>query len=254
MFKIFISVFLFSITLQATDPCTDPFAGERTQFALTEPLSCNPAQAVYKLQVSPGVYLEPSCVGNNKVVDLYLDNGQKIQSFSTEQVGQPGWGTLTVESACTGKNLFTITPDYQVPGVGTVNPAENTVNNLVLRNNQSQVIANATKHLVSSGDCGQAIWNIQNNPAVSPQVMAYLLALKDNSLFSCSTSMPEVIETSQTLSPGAIAGIALSAVTVAVVGSVLVVQWISKNRPKWLKRSTGSTDSVDSFESGIVQD
>lgn len=168
-------------------------------------------------------------------------------------MGQPGWGTLTVESACTGKNLFSIKPDYQLPDIGFVSPAENTVNNLILRNNQSQIIANATKHFVSSGNCGQAIWNIQNNPAVSPQVMAYLLTLKDNSLFSCSTSIPEVIETSQTLSPGIIAGIALSAVTVAVVGSVLAVQWISKNRPKWLKRSTGSHDSVDLFESGIVE-
>ncbi|MEI6789738.1 MAG: hypothetical protein WCK42_00975 [Myxococcaceae bacterium] len=239
MSKIFILVFLFSITLNATDPCTDPFAGEHSQFSLTEPLSCNSAQAVYQLQISQGVYLEPSCIGNNKVVDLYLDNGQKIQSFSTEQVGQPGWGTLTVESACTGKNLFTIKPDYQVPDIGFVNPAENTVNNLILRNNQSQIIANATKHFVSSGNCGQAIWSVENNPALSPQVMAYLLALKDNNLFSCSTNTPGVTETSDTLSPGAIVGIALSVTAVAIVGSVLVVQWVSKHRPKWLKRSTG---------------
>ena len=245
MIRIFIPVFLLALIAHATTPspaCIDPFAGEQTQFELTEPLSCDPAQAVYQLQISPGVYLQPSCVGDHKVIDLYLNNGQNIQSFSTEETGQPGWGTLTVESACTGQNLFTIEPGFQVPGIGTVNPAENTANGLILRNNQTQIMANATKKLISGGNCGQAVWKVENSPTVSPQVTAYLLALKDNSLFRCHrhTSEPEAalsrdLSTAQIV--GICTGIAASLVA-SIAGAVLVVRQIHHKCPKWWKRST----------------
>lgn len=245
MLRLFIPIFLFSLITQATNPCTDPFAGEQSQFTLTEPLSCNPAQAVYQLQISAGVYLEPSCVGNHKVVDLYLNNGGNIRSFSTEQTGQPGWGNLTVESACTGRNLFTINPGYQIPGIGYVNPTENTANGLILRGTNSSILANATKNLISEGACGKAIWNIDNNPAVSPQVMAYLLTLKDNSLFSCQT--PSSDPSTKSLSQGQIAGIAVGiilAVPAAITGAVFTVRWIFQKNPKWFKRLPGDYDKV----------
>ncbi|MEI6805611.1 MAG: hypothetical protein WCK49_03780 [Myxococcaceae bacterium] len=237
MSKIIMPILIFTFNLQATNVCTDPFANQRSQFSLTEPLSCNPAQPVYQLQISQNVYLQPTCIGNNKVIDLYLDNGDVIHSFSTEQIGQSGWSVLTVESACTGKNLFTITPDYQVPGIGTVDPTENTANTLILRDNQTRVIANATKHFVASGNCGQAIWNVENNPAISPLIIAYLLALKDNSLFSCSSTTPQKNPVSNGLSAGAITGIAAS-IAVAMTGAVLTVRWLFQHHPKWFKLPT----------------
>lgn len=232
----FIVIFLMVLNANATDPCTDPFSGERMGFTLTEPLSCDPTQSTYQLDINPETYLKPSCIGNLKVLDLYLDNGQKIRSFSDEQTGQPGWGSLTVSSACDGRNLFTIMPDYQIPGIGSVNPEENTVNGVILRNNKTEIIASASKSLISEASCGKAVWNVTNNAALSPQVMAYLLALKDNRLFSCNA--PPVGQASSGLSSGAVVGIVAAIVIPTTIGSFFLYRWIHRNYPGVFKRKT----------------
>ncbi len=226
----FIPAFLFVLVSHAQVPCEDPFAGERTQFVLTEPLSCDPTQPVYQLQVDPNAYLQPSCVGNNKVLDLYLNNGQNIRSFSGEQTGQAGWGPLQVSSACTGKTLFTIMPGSQIPGTGFVNPEEDTVNSVTLRNNEDQVIASATKSLIRSGSCGNAYWNVTNSPNLSPQVMAYLLALKDNALFSCTATTAPIQSESISWSTALVATIA----AVAIAVPFTLIAWVClKGKQPW---------------------
>lgn len=229
----FIPIFLFVFAASATDACTDPFVGEKTLFTLTEPLTCNPAQAVYRLEISSGVYLEPSCIGNHKVLDLYLNNGQNIRSFSNEEPGQTNWGNVQVSSACTGQNLFTIQPNYYVPGIGSVSPEENTVNRVTLRNNQTQIIASATKSLISEGPCGKAVWTVTNK--AEPQVMAYLLALKDNHLFTCPVSTKNPDEHTG-LSAGAVVGIAIAVALPITIGSFFLYRWIHRHYPGFFKR------------------
>lgn len=235
MFKLICSSLLVVLNTFATTPCIDPFSGSHTEFTLTEQLSGNPTQAQYSLTISPGTYLKPSCIGNRKVLDLYLNNGANIRSFSNEQVGDSGWGALEVSSACTGLNLFTIEPNYQMPGIGSVNPNENTVNNVVLRNNQSQVIANATKRLISEGSGGKAIWSVSNEPDLSPQVMSYLLALKDNKLFSCDSSAP--LSRSSSDSTGLVIGIVVGTFA-AIPATILIIRIIWQKCPWFFKRKT----------------
>jgi hypothetical protein len=240
MFKktMFISIFLFVLNVAAQTTsiaCFDPFSGEQTQFQLTEDLSGDPTQAVYKLEITPDSYLKPDCVRGNKVINLYVNNGKNIHSFSDEQIGTPGWGPLFISDACTGQVSFAILPNYQIPGIGSVSPSDNRANLVILRNNQSQIIAQASKRLVQESVVGgKAIWDVTNNAGLSPQVISYLLALKDNALFACEISAPTT--TQPGLSAIATIGIAAAIIIPATIG---IIVYISRYYPKCLKRPTG---------------
>lgn len=242
MFKkiIFIPVFLFSLNVSAQTTaiaCSDPFAGERSQFTLTEALSGDPNQRTYQLQITPDAYLKPDCVGGHKVIDLYINNGKNLRSFSDEQVGTPGWGPLLVSDACTGQYLFTIEPNYKIPGVGSVSPSDNRPNLVILRNNQSEILVQGTKHLVQESIVGgKAIWNVTNNAGLSPQIMSYLLALKDNALFTCDTPTPASSGSSYFA-----AGIGIAAAAVPL--AVGIVIYIARYHPRCMKRPTSDSYS-----------
>lgn len=232
---------LVSLSLQAGAPCKDPFAANPTSFTLKSPLYCGPQEHYrYNLE-STHAYLDTACIDDTKAMNLYdgvIDQGgfqDYIVLYSNPVTGSR-WGTQTITAACTGQvqfgiqmtsaNLQDLVTSYTVfdqtsETIAYVTASEDQASQVILRSAQNHtILANATRALLpnSNPTCARTQWTVSNPSTLSGAVMAYLLALKDNSNYACPAgSQPSLASSGST---GVIVAVVLG--TGALVTGTLV--------------------------------
>lgn len=277
MFYFFVSLILISLSASsgaAANECKDPFTFSHTHYYLVEELSCDPSLDHYSLHVSPNAtkpdaqagFVAPGCAGEKRFLDLYqgrTSQGGELQDSIvslSDLRDQNQWGKVCVNQFCTGNKLFCIetTPDTIVDPSGApiaVNfrvfsnddagsligyvKTNDDLDQSVKLHNFSGLVASAEKTFVDKkpGSCGEGIWEVQNSSWLSPEVMAFIIALKDNANYKCPIAPPSP---SDGLSVGWQIGIAAGVSATVALGVGLGCLWHLKRSTRVYKALEGS--------------
>lgn len=187
---------IFSFASLATNPCSDPFASNPTQFYLVSPLYCGTTDH-YKYWISsndnlpnPSAgYLDIVCVDNAKAINLYM--GETIIDFSNPIVGA-NWVQPIVSSACNGNTVFS-TNAAIITYQGQPFSVNNNVNQVQISAVNGTVLASAIRTLIPGNYkplCATTTWQVQNAGGLPGAVMSFFLSFKDNSAYVCPVNPP----------------------------------------------------------------
>ncbi|MES2504963.1 MAG: hypothetical protein V4534_08815 [Myxococcota bacterium] len=197
-----------------------------SDYTLDEGLTGDASQNSFSLS-NTEITIKPGCAAAGGYIDLYHQN--TVATFTNERPG-PGFDSLAILSACTGRMLFGVVSkelgfNIVNPGgscMAKVLPADNLANQVVLRNCSSgDVLAFANKTFVSETN---AQWDVSiRSTGVAAQAIPYLLAMKDNGGFSCANGVPRPVAADANWPKSAIIVATVSACTIVfgIAGFVL---------------------------------